>query len=159
MVRAHFGQKLGLVGTGAPMPETETLMTSGLCELTLETPDPRRLAGFYREVFEWPVLSEEDDRIWLACAERGRLGLWTPGEKEFGDRGGRHVHFALAVHPGQLDALAERLRGAGTEVEGPVEHEGGDRSLYFRDPEGNLVEVWDFFERGEGARDGVAALG
>jgi catechol-2,3-dioxygenase len=141
------------------MSETQTLMTRGLCELTLETPDPGRLAAFYREVFEWPVLSEEDDRIWLACAERGRLGLWTPGEKEFGDRGGRHVHFALAVQPGQLDALAERLRGVGTEGEGPVEHEGGDRSLYFRDPEGNLVEVWDFFERGEGAREGVAALG
>jgi hypothetical protein len=26
------------------------------------------------------------------------------------------------------------------------------------DPEGNVVEVWDFFERGEGAREGVAAL-
>jgi hypothetical protein len=26
------------------------------------------------------------------------------------------------------------------------------------DPEGNVVEVWDFFEHGEGARDGVDAL-
>jgi catechol-2,3-dioxygenase len=137
----------------------ETLTTRGLVELTLETPDPRKLAGFYREVFDWPVLSEEDDRIWLACAERGRLGLWTPGEKEFGDRGGRHVHFALAVHPGRLDALADKVRGLVDDLEGPVEHDGGDRSLYFRDPEGNLVEVWDFFERGEGAREGVEALG
>jgi hypothetical protein len=32
-------------------------------------------------------------------------------------------------------------------VEGPVEHDGGDRSLYVRDPEGNLVEAWDLFER------------
>jgi hypothetical protein len=29
-----------------------------------------------------------------------------------------------------------------------VEHEGGDRSLYVRDPEGNLVEAWDHFCRG-----------
>lgn len=31
---------------------------------------------------------------------------------------------------------------------GPVEHEGGDHSLYFEDPAGNLVEAWDFFEDG-----------
>ena len=40
-----------------------------------------------------------------------------------------------------------------------MEHDGGDRSLYFEDPESNVVEVWDFFEHGEGARDGVDALG
>ncbi len=41
---------------------------------------------------------------------------------------------------------------------GPVEHRGGDRSLYVEDPEGNVVEVWDFFERGEGAAQGTDAL-
>jgi hypothetical protein len=34
-------------------------------------------------------------------------------------------------------------------VEGPVEHDGGDRSLYVRDSEGNVVEAWDLFERGQ----------
>jgi hypothetical protein len=43
--------------------------------------------------------------------------------------------------------------------EGPVEHDGGDRSVYFEDPEGNVVEAWDFVEHGEGAADGVEALG
>jgi catechol-2,3-dioxygenase len=42
---------------------------------------------------------------------------------------------------------------------GAVEHDGGDRSFYFEDPEGNVVEAWDFFERGDGARAGVDALG
>ena len=31
-------------------------------------------------------------------------------------------------------------------------------SLYFEDPEGNVVEAWDFFEHGDGGRDGVDAL-
>jgi hypothetical protein len=39
-----------------------------------------------------------------------------------------------------------------------VEHEGGDRSVYFVDPEGNVVEAWDFFEHGDGAQVGVQAL-
>ncbi|HKP90331.1 MAG TPA: VOC family protein, partial [Thermoleophilaceae bacterium] len=72
--------------------------------------------------------------------------------------GGRHVHFALSAAPGQLDALVGRLREYGAEVRGPEEHDGGDRSIYVEDPEGNVVEVWDFFERGDGARDGVTAL-
>jgi catechol-2,3-dioxygenase len=126
-------------------------------ELTLETRDPARLERFYREAFGFEVLSRDDDRIWLAVGKHARLGLWTPGDKEFGDEGGRHVHFALSASPGTLDALVRRLR-AHASVRGPVEHPGGDRSIYVEDPEGNVVEVWDFFRRGDGARDGIGAL-
>ena len=38
------------------------------------------------------------------------------------------------------------------------EHEGGDRSVYFEDPEGNVVEAWDFSERGPGADERTEAL-
>jgi catechol-2,3-dioxygenase len=133
-------------------------LTRGLCELTLQTTDPAGLARFYQEALGFPELAREDDRIWLACGERTRLGLWSPGPKEFGDRGGRHVHFAFSVAPGALEELAARLDALGVGARGPVEHEGGDRSLYFSDPEGNVVEAWDFFEAGEGAREGVDAL-
>jgi catechol-2,3-dioxygenase len=123
-------------------------LTDGFAELTLETPDPAALARFYVDAFGLEVLAREDDRVWLAAGPHARLGLWSPGEKEFGDRGGRHVHFAFSAAPGRLDALAERLRERGVEVDGPHEHDGGDRSLYASDPEGNVVEVWDFFGRG-----------
>ena len=125
----------------------------GFAELTLETADLPRMERFYRDALGLEVLSREGDRIWLAVGEHSRLGLWSPGSKEFGDRGGRHVHFAFAVSPGGLDALTQRLREDGAEVRGPVEHPGDDRSIYFRDPAGNLVEAWDFF-----ARHGVRAL-
>ena len=36
---------------------------------------------------------------------------------------------------------------------------GGDRSRCVEDRDGNVVEVWDFFQRSEGAVEGVAALG
>ena len=131
---------------------------AGLAELTLETSDLQAMERFYRELLGLSVLAREDDRIWLAVGERARLGLWSPGEKEFGDRGGRHVHFAVSASPGHLDQLVGRLRAGGVNVEGPVEHPGGDRSIYFNDPAGNVVEAWDFLERGEGAREGIEAL-
>jgi catechol-2,3-dioxygenase len=128
-------------------------LAHGLCELTLQTTDPEALAAFYGAVLDFPVLARETDRVWLACGERTRLGLWSPGAKEFGDRGGRHVHYAYSVRPGALGAIAERLERLGVDFRGPVEHDGGDRSLYFDDPEGNVVEAWDFFTRGADVDD------
>jgi catechol-2,3-dioxygenase len=125
-------------------------LTDGFAELTLETRDLDRLERFYADGFGLEVLAREGDRVWLAAGERARLGLWAPGEKEFGDRGGQHVHFAFSAAPGGLDALASRLRAAGADVRGPEQHGGGDRSIYVRDPEGNVVEVWDHFGRGRG---------
>jgi len=104
-------------------------------------------------------LAREDDRIWLGAGDAARLGIWKPGEKEFGDEGGAHVHFAFAVEPRRLAGLAERLAACGVDVDGPHEHDGGDRSMYVRDPEGNVVEVWDYFPRGrtvDGLDDGQA---
>jgi catechol-2,3-dioxygenase len=133
-------------------------LVDGFCEVTLETRDPAALKAFYTKALGLAVLSREDDRIWLACGLRARLGLWTPGEKEFDDEGGRHVHFALSVTAGALDATCEHLSTLGIEFRGPVEHPGGDRSLYLEDPAGNVVELWDFFHRGDGAVEGVRAL-
>jgi catechol-2,3-dioxygenase len=53
-----------------------------------------------------------------------------------------------SARPPRLDTLKARLDAHGASVRGPQEHDGGDRSLYVEDPEGNVVEVWDFFGRG-----------
>ena len=135
-----------------------TAVPTALVELTLQVRDLEVLEAFYTDVFGLRVLKREDDRVWLAIGERARLGLWLPGEKEFGDEGGAHVHFAFGAQPGSLDGLAARLEDRGLPSRGPIEHPGGDRSLYLEDPEGNVVEVWDFFERGEGAAQGTDAL-
>jgi catechol-2,3-dioxygenase len=81
----------------------------------------------------------------LDALRNARLGLWCPGKKEHGDEGGRHVHFAFAAATGALPGVAGRLRSLGHEVE-VTEHEGGDCSLYIEDPEGNVVELWDYYD-------------
>ena len=130
----------------------------GFAELTLEAADLAVLEEFYGHILGLSLLSREHDRVWLAVGSRARLGLWSSGRKEHGDRGGRHVHFALTVDPGGLEAIVQRLfdGGRGAKL---VEHDGGDRSLYVEDAEGNVLELWDFLERREGRKDGVFALG
>ena len=133
-------------------------LIDGVCELTLEARDLDSLVAFYRDAFGCATIQRQDDRVWLAAGARTRLGIWSPGPKEFDDRGGRHVHFALSASPGGLDRIAEHLDERSIEYRGPVEHPGGDRSIYVEDPEGNVVEVWDFFQHSDGAREGVDAL-
>jgi catechol-2,3-dioxygenase len=123
------------------------MKVSGFCELTLQTENPAQLASFYVDCFGLRELSRDPEGVWLAVGETARLGLWRPGTKQFGDRGGAHVHFALSVAPGELERIAQRLRSCGLPVQGPVEHDGGDRSVYLNDPEGNVVEAWDHFGR------------
>jgi catechol-2,3-dioxygenase len=136
----------------------ENSLVDGVCELTLETSDRSALEAFYGSALGLEVLSRDCDRTWLACGPRARLGLWTPGEKEFGDEGGRHVQFALSMSSGSLELACRRLHALGIGFHGPVEHPGGDRSLYCEDPAGNVVELWDFFRSGDGASRGVAPL-
>jgi catechol-2,3-dioxygenase len=136
---------------------TETLV-QGFAEVTLECRDREELETFYTDVLGLEVLAREEERTWLAAGDRARLGLWLPGEKEYGDEGGAHVHFAFSAAPGRLDAVRARLQEAGVDHRGPVEHPGGDRSLYVEDPEGNVVEIWDFFHRREGREKGADAL-
>ena len=129
------------------------VLTDGFAELVLQARDLGRMERFYTEAMGLEVKLRDDDRVWLATGPHSRLGLWTPGEKEMGDEGGAHVHYAYSATPGRLDALKERLESHGVEVDGPTEHPGGDRSIYFEDPEGNVVEAWDFFARGQDVDD------
>jgi catechol 2,3-dioxygenase-like lactoylglutathione lyase family enzyme len=50
-------------------------------------------------------------------------------------------HFALGIEAKALDAWRQKLNGAGISIEKEVEWPRGGKSLYFRDPAGNSVEL------------------
>jgi catechol 2,3-dioxygenase-like lactoylglutathione lyase family enzyme len=50
-------------------------------------------------------------------------------------------HFALGIEANALDAWRQRLRQHGVAIEKEVAWPRGGRSLYFRDPAGNAVEL------------------
>ena len=51
------------------------------------------------------------------------------------------VHFAFEVPQGELISTGERLREQGLDLRGPFRWPGGERSIYFKDPERNVVEL------------------
>jgi catechol 2,3-dioxygenase-like lactoylglutathione lyase family enzyme len=50
-------------------------------------------------------------------------------------------HVAFAAKPEDLPAWRDRLREAGVAIEREVDWDAGGRSIYFRDPAGNAVEL------------------
>lgn len=122
--------------------------TLGLFEMTLEVADLAAAEHFYHAVLGLPVAARwEPPRpaTWLALGGEGFLGLWpveSGGEAAIHQgRGGAHVHFALRVPRGTLDATQARLEGLGLAVEAGWDFGGGNRAIYLDDPDGNVVEL------------------
>ena len=58
-----------------------------------------------------------------------------------GHDGAGPLHVAFAVAAEQLDVWEERLKANGVEIEGRNDWPRGGKSIYFRDPDGHLIEL------------------
>lgn len=96
------------------------------------------------------VLSRSPQRDWTDWVEF-RVGATVLTLRERGrsvdgpspPTGSVSVQLAFRVPPPDVDRCHEALRGHGVEiVEEPRTQEYGHRTLFFRDPEGNLLEIY-----------------
>jgi catechol 2,3-dioxygenase-like lactoylglutathione lyase family enzyme len=129
-------------------------------ETCLYAADLKAAEAFYRDVLGLEVYARAPGRHVFFRAGPGamflvfnaeatevedpRLGVGTHGA-----RGPGHVCFAAAES--ELDRWREWLEGRGVAIEREVRWPGGARSLYFRDPAGNSLELvsprlWGFAE-------------
>ena len=120
----------------------------GVLETVLYANDPVEVARFYSDVLGLALMEDPDE---LAATFRlpdgGVLLVFDPalasrpGRRvpEHGARGPGHV--AFRVEDGWLERLGIELRERGVEIEREIEWPRGERSLYFRDPAGNSVEL------------------
>jgi catechol 2,3-dioxygenase len=123
----------------------------GLYEMVLETADLTASERFYHDVLGFEVVERwggERPALWLALGRRSFLGLWSPAAGGEGaihhGRGGAHVHFAIRVPTGALDAYEQRFMALSVPYE---RHNFGNevnQGLYLDDPDGNVVELSDF---------------
>ncbi len=118
---------------------------NGILETTLYVDDLDRSVGFYRTTLGFPVVEHVERLAALKVAEQQILLLCVKGTKSDEpiaqhDGDGR-FHLALAISADQYDTWKTTLDDHGV----PIEHEHtwtlGGRSLYFRDPDGHLVEL------------------
>ena len=123
-------------------------------ETALYVKDMARAIEFYQRIFGFDVLlkSAEPDRltaldiggaqVLLLCRIGASLeAVATPGGKIPPCEGSGNSHLAFPIALLQLEAWEKHLEENGIAIESKVRWERGGQSLYFRDPDGNLVEL------------------
>lgn len=123
----------------------ELMNAPDLLEIALYAADLQAAEQFYVDVIGLEVVSRFDDAIALACGPRVIL-VFDPARSRAPGRSvpphgadGRG-HIAFSATGGELPDWRRRLAENGVEIEAEVAWRSG-RSLYFRDPAGNLVEL------------------
>jgi catechol 2,3-dioxygenase-like lactoylglutathione lyase family enzyme len=127
------------------------LAVNGIVETALHVEDVARSAAFYRNLFGFEVMVADDRLCAMNAGGRDVLLLFRkggtseavvmPGGVIPPHGGDGHLHFAFAVNAADLQAWVDKLAEAGVPIESAVEWERGGKSLYFRDPDGHLVEL------------------
>jgi catechol 2,3-dioxygenase-like lactoylglutathione lyase family enzyme len=116
-------------------------------ETALYVDDLEEAERFYRTVLDLELDSKEDGRhVFFKCGDRMLL-IFDPrttaaGTGEIPGHGARGPgHVAFAVEDDDLDAWRQQLESRGIAIEACVEWPAGGRSIYFRDPAGNSLEL------------------
>ncbi|MBD2300017.1 VOC family protein [Nostoc sp. FACHB-87] len=127
-------------------------MIAHLDHLVLTVEDIYRTVDFYTTVLDMREVSFGEGRTALSCGQQ-KINLHKKGQEFepkalFPTPGSADLCFIASV---SLDAVIARLYERGIPIlEGPVRRTGAKGailSIYFRDPDSNLIEVSNYIER------------
>jgi catechol 2,3-dioxygenase-like lactoylglutathione lyase family enzyme len=119
----------------------------GVLETTLYVDDLDQAEAFYTRVLGLELDSKENGRhLFFRCGQ-AMLLVFDPAATAssagpvpgHGATGPGHV--ALAATASDLNAWVEHVESCGVEIEARIDWPGGGRSIYFRDPAGNSLEL------------------
>ena len=124
---------------------------TGIIETALYVDDLPRAIEFYRKVFGFPILVQDHRFCAFDVAGRSVLLLFLRGGSTepivlpFGvippHDGSGPWHFGISIPAGSDGEWERRLTEMGIIIDSQVTWPRGGRSLYFRDPDGHVVEL------------------
>ena len=115
--------------------------------ITLFVEDPRRSQSFYQEVFDLPLIWEDEDsavfrfentivNLLKMSAAHDLIEPGSVGSREAGSR------FQLTIWVDDADGVSAELAKHGVELlNGPMNREWGVRTASFTDPDGHIWEI------------------
>jgi catechol 2,3-dioxygenase-like lactoylglutathione lyase family enzyme len=125
----------------------------GLGEVSLRVKDLNAMQKFYEEVVGLEVLRRDESFVFFKIADgygghTQNLALFNASNREFLENKSLQLntgqstlhHVALNISLDDYEAQKTRLEGLGLKVNATVHEWIHVRSLYFSDPEGNLLE-------------------
>jgi lactoylglutathione lyase len=107
--------------------------------------DLLRMKKFYRDLFDFAIDSESDTGLTFRAG--GVLLSLRQRTRPYDGSGIRPdlpgVQLAFLVAPDEVDPCYEQLVAKGVEIlDPPADQPRGHRTVYFADPEGNMLEVY-----------------
>lgn len=113
---------------------------SGICLITDRVPT---LVKFYEKVFSSKAQGDNEHADF--CFAGMNLSIFSKEGMEQLAKGSMHQAgyggFTMGFEVGDVDAEYERLKTLGVEfIKRPTTHPWGYRSLWFRDPDGNIID-------------------
>lgn len=124
---------------------------TGILETALDVDDLSASVEFYQRIFGLQAISRSDRLCAFSVANRDVLILFQREQAAkplelaggtippHGSRGS--AHFAFSVERGELPAWERHLAANQIAIEGWMNWEPGGVSIYFRDPDGHLLEL------------------
>jgi catechol 2,3-dioxygenase-like lactoylglutathione lyase family enzyme len=124
----------------------------GILETAIHTDDMPRARAFYEGVLGLEAIYTDNRLSAYAVAGRDVLLVFrkgTTGETVVlpnggtipGHGGAGALHVAFAIGKDELDRWEKHLAARGVAIEGRNDWSRGGRSIYFRDPDGHLLEL------------------
>ena len=107
--------------------------------------DIDRMKAFYRDLFPFPIDSESDETLAFRVGST-MIGLRKRTRGYDGHGGGPEspgLQLAFLVSREEVDQCYQTLLEKGvTILDPPTDQSRGHRTVYFADPEGNILEVY-----------------
>jgi catechol 2,3-dioxygenase-like lactoylglutathione lyase family enzyme len=117
----------------------------GILETALYVDDLQLSARFYETIFGFQVIDSSPRLCAMGVAPRQVLLLFKKGASVHlpltAHDGSGQLHLAFAIPSSELGAWEAWLKECGVAIEEKKTWERGGRSLYFRDPDGHLLEL------------------
>jgi lactoylglutathione lyase len=113
--------------------------------VSLWSEDLNNLLPFYRDVLGLKVAMESEGFVMLGegAMDAPALGLGTHSEVH--GRNTDPAHHMVGFNSDDLEADWKRLKAAGVEfIEDPTDYGDGMSIATLKDPEGNLVQLWQY---------------
>lgn len=116
-------------------------MFRGIEHFAIASPNPKRLADWYTAYLDFETTYEYAGNYFVQ-AQNGALIEIVPAEGERSDAGMRAPgmrHIAISVD--DFDAAYQQLKSQGVKFEGEPYTNEGNRLVFFKDPDGNLIHL------------------
>jgi predicted enzyme related to lactoylglutathione lyase len=111
-----------------------------ICYLEIPASDVASSSAFYRDAFGWRLREHGDGTVAFDDGSEGRVvsGMWVTDRAPMREPG-----IIISIMVDDVSAAAARVQECGGEIVRPWDPDGAEKVVWFRDPGGNVVGLYE----------------